>query len=470
MAGIFGILDIGKSAIFGQQTAIGVTGHNIANVNTPGYSRQRAVLESGIPVMSESGLMGTGVRTKEIQRSYDKFLTLQLSTEQSTYGKLETENEIISQLESFFNDSEGQGLNSAISNFFNSFQDLANDPENSSVRSVVVARGREVSNLFNNIDSNLKKLQKSLDADIKVNLSDINRISGEIADLNLEISKIEGGNVNANDLRDRRESLLEELSQKININYFEDYNNQVTVFAGGESPIVEGINVNKLETSPNAGNSNLLDINFNNGSGSTINITNKITDGNLAGLIELRDTSIPKYIGDMDELAAGIINGVNSQHELGTGLDGSTGNAFFTALQSGLSNGAAGEMSLNPTVRDNPEKIAAALTSSSGDNQNALNIADLQSSSLLGNNTQNFSEFYASMVGELGVEANNITNYYNQQESVLTLLKNRRESVSGVSIDEELTDLIKYQNGYSAAARLISTVDKMLDEMMNMIR
>ena len=221
MSYIFGLLDIGRGALLAHQKAISITGHNIANVNTPGYSRQRVNLETTLGLTDASGQMGTGVKVSNIQRIYDQFLGSQVNTASYNQGKWEAQKSSLERVEIIFDETTGFGLNQAMGDFFNAWQDLANNPEGHTERQVLVGKSEIMAGTFNNISSDLNQLQNDLDSSIEGAVLEINTISGEIADLNAKISDIEKSGQNANDLRDKRDVYLKELSSMIDISSFE---------------------------------------------------------------------------------------------------------------------------------------------------------------------------------------------------------------------------------------------------------
>lgn len=460
MSNIIGLLDIGRGALLSHQKAISTTGHNIANVNTPGYSRQRVNLATNPGLASASGQMGAGVRVSDIQRIYDQFLGSQINTESYNQGKWEAQKNSLERVEIIFDESTGFGLNQAMGDFFNAWQDQANNPEGHTQRQVLVAKSEIMAETFNKVSSDLNQFQNDLDKSIKGAVSQINTIAGEIADLNVKISDIEKSGQNANDLRDRRDLYLKELSSMINISSFENNDGQVTVLVGSGNSLVQPPYALSLSTVTNA--SGHEDVLWVDRDGNTVDITNDISGGKLKGWIETRDVTIENYKTSLDNLASSMITEVNGLHTAGFDLNSAAGVNFFTGS-------SASDISLNPAIAGNVNLVAASGTGAPGDNSNAIAIANLQNSLLMSTGTATYDDFYNSLVSDVGIAVQSAQMNYDHQSAMLSSLDNYRESISGVSLDEEMVNLVKFQHAYDAAAKLVSAVDEMLNTVMNMV-
>lgn len=461
MPDIFGILNVGRGALLAQQKAIDVTGHNIANVNTLGYSRQRINMETNVPISFWPGQMGTGVRAAEVQRIYDRFLGTQINNENQNMGKWEAQKGALEKVEMIFDEASGFGLNLAMSDFWNAWQDLSDNPSGQAERTVVLAKGERLADTFQGIYSNLEKTQEDMDASIAGTVQDINLIAEQIAHLNRQISEVEINVQNANDYRDKRDLLLTELSGMIDFNSFEDGGGNVAVLVGNGRPLVEGNNSWELSTEPNA--DGFQDIVWIDSDGNSTNITDDISGGRLKGWIHVRDDVITASLASLDGLAGNIINEINNLHSLGFGLGGSTGYDFFSGT-------LASDISVNTDIIDDINLIAAAENPGGepGDNGNAIAMANLQNDLIMNAGTATFDGYYNSFVSSVGSEVQEAAIGFNHQTTMVTHLNNSREAVSGVSLDEEMVNLLEFQHAYDAAAKLISTVDELLETIINM--
>jgi flagellar hook-associated protein 1 len=469
MPDIYGILNLGREAILTQQKAVDVTGHNIANVNTPGYSRQRVNMETNTPISFSPGQMGTGVRATEIQRIYDRFLGTQINNENQDLGRWEARKGVLERVEMILDESEGYGLNNAMSEFWNAWQDLTNNPSGSAERVALLNKSEILADGFQKVRSDIVQIQKDIDTIITGTVEEINLVSDEIAHLNRKISQTEANGQNANDYRDERDLLVKQLSEMIAINTYENSDGKVTVLAGGGRPLVENVYSWNLSTATNA--SGFQDVVVLDGDGNQVNITDDISAGKLRGWIEARDEAIPDYLDRLDTLASSIMSQVNAVHGSGFGLsvDPSTGlpyagGDFFTGT-------SAADMSVASDIINDTNRIAASSTREGvpGDNGNAVAMANLQNVLTMNGNTSTFDTYYNSMVTDIGIEVRKAESNFDHQTSMVAQLDNYRESVSGVSLDEEMVNLIKFQHAYDAAAKLISTTDELLVTIINMV-
>ncbi len=462
MPDIYGILNVARGALLTQQRAIDVTGHNIANVNTPGYSRQRVNMQTNTPIPFSPGQMGTGVNAVEIQRIYDRFLGVQISNENQNLGRWEAQKGSIEKVEMILDETSGYGLSQAMSEFWNAWQDLANNPSGHTERTMLKTKSEILANTFNKTYSDLQQIQKDTDDSIKGTIQEINLITDQIADLNQQISEVEVTGQNANDLRDSRDLLLNELSSMIDITTSEGDNGKVSVLVSGGRPLVQGNSSWDLSTETNV--SGLQDIVWLDGSGSSANITHSISGGKLKGWIEARDASIPGYLSRLDDLAATIISEVNTLHQGGFDLNSNPGEPFFTGT-------SASDIAVNFNIVNDVNLIAASGTAGGvpGDNSTAIAIANLQYAHTMSGGTATFDDYYNSVVSDVGNDVQTASTNFDHQTSMVNHLNNYRESISGVSLDEEMINLIKFQHAYDAAAKLITTVDELLNTVINMV-
>jgi flagellar hook-associated protein 1 FlgK len=463
MSNIYGIMSLASQALMTQQQAISVTSHNIANVSTPGYSRQRLNMTTNIPVESSVGLMGNGVSGVSIERLYDRFLSAQISNESQGLGRWDAQKNSVEMLELIFNESDGSGLSQAMSKFWDAWQALTNNPSGTTERQVLVSVSQALANTFNKLDWDLNQSQQNLDLAIQGTVADVNRLSEQLADLNEKIISSEAGSLSANDYRDQRELVLKELAELIDINTFEDVNGAVSVLVANGRPLVSSVNSWQLSTEVNA--SGLQDIVWVDDSGSTTNITIDISGGKLKGFLEVRDVIIMDYLTRLDTLAGTLRTDLNLLHQGGFDLNGIAGEAFF------IGTGTAADLEVNPNIVGDLDLIAAASNPLTvpGDNRKAMEIANLQHQLMMSGNTATYNDFYSSVVRDVGNEVLKSDSYYHHQSDMMAQLQNQRESVSGVSLDEEMINLIKFQNAYTAAARMITTADEMMQTIMQML-
>jgi flagellar hook-associated protein 1 FlgK len=460
MSNIYGLLTIGQTALMAQQKAIDITGNNIANVNTDGYSRQRLNLVQNSPVRANGDTMSMGVKAEQrIQRFYDQFLGAQLNNENQTLGRWAAQKNILDKVEVMFDETSGYGLNTAMSEYWNAWQNVSNNPSGHAERVSLVNAGQYLSSTFRNLRGSLTNLQSDIDHQVESSVAQVNQIAAQIADLNAKISQVEVTGDAANDYRDQRDQLTLQLAKLVDINSFEDGDGALVIDIGGGRPLVDKGTTWTISTSIIGGVQNVF---WQDGSGGSVDITNRINDGELKGLIDGRDTVVSGYIGRLDSLAGTIIARVNALHSAGYALDGSQ-NAFFSGAN-------AGDISVNAAVAADPNLIAAAnaVATLPGDNRTAIAIANLQIGLTMSGGTATFDNFYNSLVGDVGSDTQSAGLNFDHQSSMINNLEARRQEVSGVSLDEEMVNLIKYQHAYNAAAKLITTTDELLDTLLGL--
>jgi len=464
------LLDVGKKGLVAHQTSISVAGHNIANVNTKGYSRQEAVLSATDP----DGQLGTGVKVETIRRSYDGFIEVQLATESSDLGRLSSKSSALQKAEMLFNDSTGLGLNHDIDNFFDAMSDVSNNPEGIAERTLLKSRGEIMSSTFGSMSSNLKDIRSGLDVELETLVDEINIITSNIADFNASIASFERDNVVANDFRDQRANLIRELSEKIDISVYEGSGGTVAIQGAGGFLLVQRNESFNLVTQQNASNDGHLDVYATNAGGTTTNVTSSIGSGNIGGLLEARDTDIPGYLNNIDQLAYSLSAEVNALHQTGYGLDGVTTALDFFSDLSGLPSppgNAAENMAVSSDIADATDIAAAGGMNSPGDNTIALALAALRQKTGVAGLPSNvsLSGYYNSTLTDVGIDSQRAQSQLEQKENLIGQLEMRREAVSGVSLDEEMTDLIKFQHAFEASARLIGIADEMLTTILGLV-
>lgn len=458
---MLGLLNIGQSALLTQQKAIDITGNNIANVNTPGYSRQRLVIQQGQPVRVNNLTMSTGVTADPaIQRFYDQFLGAQLRDENERLGRWEAQQKALEKAELMFDEANEYGLSSAMNEYWNAWQDLSNTPAGVAERTSLLSAGQFLATTFNQIYNNLSTLQQDIDTHVDGIAANINDMTDRIAVLNQKISQVEITGHNANDFRDERDQLVFELAEMIDINSFEDGDGNLNIDIANGKPLVNGTSTWDLVTMDNAG---VQDVFWQASDGSTVNITTNIAGGELKGWIESRDGLLNGYLTQLDDLANSIRNDVNTQHALGFDLNGNAGGTFFTGT-------GAVDMAVNAAIVADTDLIAAAGPGEGlpGGNTNAIAMANLQnaSSAALGGST--FGNYYSSLVGKVGADVQAAEFNQGHQTIMVQSLESYRQEVSGVSLDEEMINLVQFQHAYNAAAKLITTADEMLESLLAM--
>jgi flagellar hook-associated protein 1 len=461
--GLTPLLGIGTSALAAFQRALATTGHNISNVNTPGYSRQETILTETDPQNGRPGQIGTGVQASEIRRSVDTFVERQLLTSHEHRGQFEASRNALLRVQTLFGDSNGQGIAAGLNEFFSAWQDVATNPSDATSRTVLLSRAGNLATRFNDHAVELAAQRQALDGQIGQIITDINQLASRIAALNESISHAEFSGQQANDLRDQRGLLVNQLGELAEISTIDDGTGQLTVFVGKGQVLVDKHRAYTLSGVADPGNSGLLTVQYN-GGGSPVPLNSVIASGRLKGLLDVRDQTIPSVQASFDQLASTLVTQVNGLHQAGYGLDGSTGQAFFSA---GGTTAATIQVSLT-----NIQRIAASSTAAGvpGNNANALAIGNLQTSNLAALGNVTFQEFYGALAGNVGSKVQSAERDLNAQEIVHEQLEAHRAEISGVSLDEELVNLLKYQRAFQAASRLVVVADELLQTILTLKR
>ena len=462
MPGIFQSLDIARRAIWASRLGMDVTSHNIANVNTPGFSRQRVENRAANPLQLLQGQLGLGVSADMITRVRNSMLDAQYRQTSFTLGNASVKEKLYSQIESIISEPDENSIGNLMTEFFSEFSNLAADPESTSIRNLVRQKAETLVQMFHHKNNQLNLMKQSIQQEVGSAVNQINEISRQIASLNQQISSAEAGSGSANDLRDRRDMLLDQLSQYVKVSYSEDRLGRMTVNGEGIN-LVSGIRANELavESVAEDGMPSLKLI-------SEEGKTRQIRYGKLGGLIEMYNVTIPDLLNKLDALAGNLAEEVNRLHRAGYGLPkgdpptSPTGMDFFTG-------NSAATLNISVEVREDVANIAASNDGTPGNGEVAMAIANVRNQKIFTGRTQTLDDYYSGMISGLGEEIQKVQNTVDSQEMLIDQIKNQRDSVSGVSLDEEMTNLIKYQRSFEAAAKVVRVVDEIMQTVIDMI-
>jgi flagellar hook-associated protein 1 FlgK len=460
--GLSAAMEIGKNGLTIYRVATEVTGENIANVNTPGYSRQRVVLETAPPTTANGFPMGSGVKIAAVERYYDGLLQQQMVNAQTTQGFDTTKSGVLQQIEPVFNEIINDGLGSAVSKFFGAWQDLTVNPSGTAERQAVITNAQILTDNFKSISKSLNDTITMQNDSLTPMVDSINATLNDIAQLNGQIKTTELVSGNANETRDRRDQLIRDLSQKIGITYKENTDGTTDInFANGGGALVTGSVAGAFSldtTNPNSFIVQLTPV------GGALGVVTP-TSGQLGATLALRDTIIPSYLTQVDTLATTITAQVNAQHTAGFDLNGQPGLNLFDPAATG-----AATFGLDPGIVSTSQIAASSSAALTGDNGNAVLMTKFQSQKLMSGGTLTFNSFVDGLVSKIGLDVASSKTTVSQDEAFSKQLTSLRESNSGVSLDEELTNLVKYQRSYQASAKLITTATEMMDVVMGIIR
>ncbi|MBW2036815.1 MAG: flagellar hook-associated protein FlgK [Deltaproteobacteria bacterium] len=583
MSGLGLVFSIARDALAAQQNGIDVTAHNVANVDTPGYCRQRAVHEAKEPAPYGGLMFGRGVDTAQVLRISDQFIENRLMRQNSNMLSYKEMENYMQVLEGVFSEDSETSVSSLMADFWNLWHDVANNPSGTSERIALYEHSISVAQQFKSLSRDFGDIETDLTQAVSSGINRINEITAEIADVNAEVVRSESGAI-ANDMRDKRNALVSELAGYIDVKTFEQSNGSLSIITARGCVLVQGNESYDLDLGGDNGDR----VQWSGSGGSAVDITNYINTGKLGGWLDMRDEIAAKYKSDLDALARELIWTVNQQHSLGVGLeafssvkgsyavsdsskelgsedcgleyydklsngtfnlwvydsggnvvngvptsimiDAGTGGTTLTSLAAQIdaiddisasvtSDGklridadsgytfafsddtsnvlaaigintfftgvGAGTIGLSDVITSDKNYISAAQIHSdgsiaAGDNKNALAIADLQyklvdiaqwTCDRRNGNTQGcirttIEDYYHALVGSMGITSASVSRGRSFNEGMVNKLRELRDSISAVSLDEEMTNLIKYQHAYAAAAKLITASDEMLETLL----
>ncbi|MEK8216606.1 MULTISPECIES: flagellar hook-associated protein FlgK [unclassified Paenibacillus] len=524
MTSTFHSIETARRSLFTQTAALNTTGHNIANANTEGYTRQRVNMKAASPIEAYGltnstvpGQLGTGVEFTSIERIREMFLDDQYRGESAASGNWTIQSDTLDKLEAIVNEPSDTGIRTVLDNFWKSWSDLSKNPEDPTARKIVVQTTQSLTDAINYMSTQLNNLDRDLTSNIDVKGKEIQTYLSSIVDLNQSIAKIEGMGDQANDLRDQRDLLTDKLSKIANITVV-DTDAGYNISLGGRnlvqgaalSATVDSAFLNAAYDSGDLKAGEAYGMIFSNRTYVTDykkqldTLANTIANGEVqvtipagstvpAGTTVLKDSEIINVDGTKTPLLAGAaipipltgdlkttVKGLNGLHQLGFGMDGSSGRAFFTPAVAGEAI-TAGNIRLNPEIAADPSLFATSMRATTdtagkvsvikGNNTLALMFSNLKDNNTFttasGSTTGTVGSYLSSMVGQLGIQSQEAARQASNSDFLVEQVNSRRQSVSGVSLDEEMSNMLVFQHAYSAAARFMTTFDEMLDKLIN---
>ena len=555
-------LNMGSRAMSASQRAVTTAGHNIANQNTEGFSRQQQSTQTAFP---QPNGIGNGTEPSPTTRVFDRFVQRKIVQETPRSGVFTTREEFFSKLELVFSEMSDSGLHRAMNDFWNSWSQLANQPESDVVRTRVRGQGDTLATRFRERHAQLQSLRKEADARIQGAVNQINNLAQQVKELNRQIYSYEISGHQANDARDARELAVEKLSKLVDVNMIENSNGRTSVIIGRDWTLVEGDQVFELDATLRGGEAGMVSIDGIATHDHRRDLTRSFRGGQMTELIQMRDETIVGYMNQLDELAFGVAAKVNQPHATGTGISSATDlmksayaltpearaqpmpflqdgvfqlhlvdrdnsiletyeievqagvdsledivkrinqtvndpnllaasigedgsmflesgqprrfifgddqtaitqvmgfNSFFETLK------GAADLRISPRILEDPNAISTGRDLIPGDNQVALAIAKLQNQPTMRDETVTFGEYYNSILGDIGLKVQRNQVEKAQQDNMVQQFREIRSSISAVNMDEELADMIQHQKAYEASARYVSTVDEMMQTLINM--
>ncbi|MEO7037457.1 MAG: flagellar hook-associated protein FlgK [Polyangiaceae bacterium] len=459
MAGLTSLLNVARDALTAQSYGLAVTGSNISNASTPGYVRRVALLQT----QALGTQTGGSVVASGLQRVTDDFVERREYAATGLSSAATTRDQTTASVESLFNDSAGTGLGTSLSNLFSSFSGLANNPTDGTTRTNVLAAADAFTQSVNATGTALDQAKQDLTTQAQQTIDQINQRAQEIAKLDMQIAQATMQGNDAADLKDQRTQKLLNISGLINTTTFTDGNGDQVVQVAGTT-IVDGTHAGKLSLDLNGDGS--LKLNAVQSGGGTTEITQYLTGGTLGGIKEARDTDLFDVSKKLDQFVFDTATAINTQHAAGVGADGGTGRNLFDV--GSTADGAARNIKVSADVFNQPDRIAAAANvfSVPGGSDNAVAMAKLADVFTNTGSTRTAAEAYGDLVGSVGTTRANSQRDVETQGAILQQVQSMHQSESGVSLDEEMVALTKYQNAYQAASKVLNVADTLLGDLM----
>lgn len=452
--GISKIFDLSARSLGVYQRALDVTSHNIANANNPDYSRQRVVFGSERPDQKADGEWGAGVKIEDVTRVRNRLTDIQIRTYNQKYSDADKRSTILGQVESLFSEPSDLGMSNLIAGFFNSWDSLAVNPGSEPLRSKVVQAAQKLTTKIQNVYEGLEQVKSDSLLDAQETVGKINNYVKDIQMLNKQIAESRIIGQSSNDLTDKRDKMIDELSKLANVNVNMDSSGSANISVGGIfaadqfsfSQFKAVVDNGRLSFTTEDGSSRM-----------------SLNGGELYAIQDIYSNRIPEYQQKIDDVANAIMENVNAVHSSGNTLAAppdNTGIDFFESY-------AGGRLVINANILKDTNYIAASGTTDSNNGSIALKLGQMADSKVL--NGKSIGDFYSSLISGLGSEKLLSDRAVESNSLVLDQLENQKASNSGVSIDEEMTNIIKFQRSYDASAKLVKIADEMLQTLINMV-
>jgi len=452
MSGLIGTMWIALSGLAAQQAGLAATTNNVANLNTPGYSRQRPVLEEADPILQGNLDFGDGVQVQGIASVRSDLLTLQVADETQQQGSSQAYTNAMNQVETLFPD-DTTGIGAEISGFFQSLNNLSTNPSDLTQRQAVLTAAGNMANAFQTSANQLTQIRGQLDLNVQQQVGQVNQLTQQIATINTKLAAVSSAGQQYSSLLDQRDSLIQQLSGIVDVSQINDGTSLTLTTKQGAALVVDG-SAYSLTTQPDSSGTERIY------SAQGADITSQISGGALGGIVQARDQDVPALEAQLDSLASGMVTALNTANAMGTDLNGNPGGNLFLPVT-----GAGAASAMKVAITD-PRLLAAGSDGTSGSNGNIANLSAVANQAVSNGLTP--SGAYGNIVFQVGMNVSNGTAELYASKAMLQQLQQQQSSVSGVSLDEEASNLLLYQRAYQAAAEAVTAVNQMLQTAINM--
>ncbi len=453
MSGLFESLTSASNSLQAQRAGLDVVGQNLANINTPGYARRTLILAEVSPVDALSA--GRGVTVVEVRALRDQLVDARLRREQGDTAHDTALAEMLSTVESAVG-LPGSSLDAQATAFFDALAALSSDPTSAVARDDVVRQGADLTRAFHDMVGQFSTVQRDADASLRSSVAEVNSLATELAGLNVDIA---ANSYDAEAIRDRQGVILARLGELADVSVLSRADGGVDVTLASGRAIVIGENAYSLDASPTGLATVTLE---------GVDVTAELTGGRIGGLRQVRDSIVPGYIGQMDQLAYDLATAVNAVHGAGFDATGAPAGNFFAA-PAGVA-GAAAALAIDPAVAADSARVAASATGAAGDNGTARQLAALRDAPLSGAGTPSAFEAWSRFVYGVGTDVAGARAAASSHGQVVQQLQQLQAQTSGVSYDEEAAHMMRYQRAYEANAQYFRTITDALDALMEMVR
>lgn len=466
---LVGVIANAAAGLSVYKNQVATASHNIANADTPGYARQDAVATETSPseATGTNAYIGRGVTLQGVVQDRDTFVEAQINAAFNNSSASSAQSDALSTITAL--DPQGQGnVGSALGAFYSSLRDLNQNPGDLGLRRAVVESARSLATSFNTTVNSISTARTAIDQNVTSVVDKVNGLLASVADLNSRISNAVNSGRTPNDLFDIRQNDLDQLAQLVGARPVPADHSMVNVVLASGTCLVSGIAASKLAYQANPDNSNHLDLTFAPQDGTAPNVLKQNElGGQIGGLLAARDDSLGAAESSLNDLAYGLSTAINTQHEQGYALDGTSGHDMFVVLSGPTA--AAKNIAIDPTLEADPTMVAAAGSApvGTGDASNLQAIIGTESQAV--SNGLNAQQAFAKLTSDFGIAVNTVDDNAAFDKNLLNDLTSARESASGVSVDDELTNLTKAQTAYNALTKVITTTNEMLDELMKII-
>lgn len=447
------IFDVSQRSLATYQKALDVTAHNVANANNEDYSRQKVQFSSSNPDTIDNYSIGAGVQISQISRVRDEYLDKSIAENNAKYYSNDKKSNLLGRVEGMFLELTGTGVSDSINKFFNSWSELSNSPTSLTLRDNVVSSAKQLAQMVYDVNNNMDSMRNDLMSEFSSQVDELNRNLSSLYDINQKIAESKSSNIEINSLLDQRDKLVADISKLGNVTVQIDTNNTAKVTIGG---IPANDSYGATEFKVGMEDNQLTIVNSRNSSAAILK------GGELHAIADVYSNALPEAKNEFNSIIETLATAVNDIHSGGNTMTDppQTGIDFFSEYENG-------NLVINSDILNDSANIAASLDATDGNGENANKIAELADQKLFG--TQSISEKYSTLVTKIGSDKQLAENLADANGLILDQLTVRKNSVSAVSVDEEMTNILKFQRSYDASAKLIKVADDMLQTILNLV-